>query len=141
MAPSFGLGAVPIGVRNATELEEAVNKFALLPEGALLILPDTFNTANRKLIIALARQQNLPAVYPLNFFAKEGGLMSYGGDLVDLLRRAATYVDRILRGNNAGDLPIQQATKFELFVNLKAAKEIGLTISPTLLARADEVIE
>ena len=67
--------------------------------------------------------------------------MSYGGDLVDLLRRAATYVDRILRGNNAGDLPIQQATKFELFVNLKAAKEIGLTVSPTLLARADEVIE
>jgi putative ABC transport system substrate-binding protein len=141
VAPSFGLGAVPIGVRNATELEKDVNRFALLPEGALLILPDTFTTTNRKLIIALARQQNLPAVYPLSFFAKEGGLMSYGGDLVDLLRRAATYVDRTLRGNNAGDLPIQQATKFELFVNLKAAKEIGLTISPTLLARADEVIE
>jgi putative tryptophan/tyrosine transport system substrate-binding protein len=141
VAPSFGLDAIPIGVRNATELEEEINRFALLPEGALLILPDTFNTTNRKLIIALARQEKLPAVYPLDFFAKEGGLMSYGGDLVDLLQRAATYVDRILRGNNAGDLPIQQATKFDLIINLKTAKVLGLTIPSTLLARADEVIE
>ena len=141
VAPSFGFAAFPIGVRDATELEEGVNKFSLLPGGALLILPDTFNTTNRKPIIALAEQQSLPAIYPLGFFAKDGGLMSYGGDLVDLLRRAALYVDRILRGDNAGDLPIQQATKFDLIINLKTAKVLGITVPPTLLARADEVIE
>jgi putative ABC transport system substrate-binding protein len=114
---------------------------SLLPGGALLILPDTFNTTNRKSIIASARQQGLPAIYPLSIFAKEGGLMSYGGDLVDLFGQAASYVDRILRGDKAGDLPIQQATKFDLVLNLKTAAAIGLTVPPALLARADEVIE
>jgi putative tryptophan/tyrosine transport system substrate-binding protein len=89
----------------------------------------------------LANQQKLPAVYPARFFATDGGLISYGGDLVDLLRRAASYVSLILRGANPGDLPIQQATKFELFINVKTAKSVGLTVPPHLLARADEVIE
>ncbi|MGA2999987.1 ABC transporter substrate-binding protein [Bradyrhizobium sp.] len=141
VASSFGFAAFPIGVRDATELEEGINKLSLIPGGSLLILPDTFNTINRKLIIASARQQNLPAVYPLSVFTKDGGLMSYGGDLVDLFKRAALYVDRILRGDKAGELPIQQATKFDLVVNLKTAKALGLDVPPTLLARADEVIE
>ena len=141
VAPSLGFAAFPIGVRDATDLEEGINKLSLLPGGALLILPDTFNTINRKPIIASARQQGLPAIYPLRVFAKDGGLMSYGGDLVDLFEQAASYVDRILRGDKVGELPIQQATKFDLVVNLKTAKTLGLTVSPTLLARADEVIE
>jgi putative ABC transport system substrate-binding protein len=141
VAPSFGFSAVPIGVSGASEIEEGINKLSLLPGGALLILPDTFNTINRKLIIASARQQGLPAIYPLTIYAKEGGLMSYGGNLVDLFGQAATYVDRILRGDKAGDLPIQQATKFDLVLNLRTAAAIGLTISSSLLARADEVIE
>ena len=141
VAPSFGLAAVPIGVSDASEIEEGINKLSLLPGGALLVLPDTFNTINRKAIIASARQQRLPAIYPLTIFAKEGGLISYGGNLVDLFGQAATYVDRILRGDKAGDLPIQQATKFDLVLNLRTAAAIGLTISSSLLARADEVIE
>jgi len=141
VAPSFGFAAVPIGVRSVSEIEEGINKLSLLPGGALLILPDTFNTINRKPIIASARQQGLPAIYPLTTFAKEGGLMSYGGDLVDLFGQAATYVDRILRGDRAGDLPIQQATKFDLVLNLGTAAALGLTIPSSLLARADEVIE
>jgi len=141
VAPSFGFAAVPIGVSSASEIEEGINKLSLLPGGALLILPDTFNTINRKSIIASARQQGLPAIYPLTIFAKEGGLMSYGGDLVDLFGQAASYVDRVLRGDKAGDLPIQQATKFDLVLNLKTAAAIGLTVPPSLLARADEVIE
>jgi putative ABC transport system substrate-binding protein len=106
VAPSFGFAAVPIGVSGTSEIEEGINKLSLLPGGALLILPDTFNTINRKLIIASARQHGLPAIYPLTIYAKEGGLMSYGGDLVELLGQAATYVDRILRGDKAGDLPM-----------------------------------
>jgi putative ABC transport system substrate-binding protein len=141
VAPSFGLAAVPIGVSDASEIEEGINKLSLLPGGALLVLPDTFNTTNRKAIIASARQQRLPAIYPLTIFAKEGGLISYGGNLVDLFGQAATYVDRILRGDKAGDLPIQQATKFDLVLNLRTAAAIDLTISSSLLARADEVIE
>jgi putative ABC transport system substrate-binding protein len=130
LAPTVGFEAVAIGVRVATK-----------PDGALLVLADTFNTANRKVIIALAIRQNIPAVYPSGFFTTDGGLLSYGGDLVDLLRRAASYVDRILKGDNPGDLPIQQATKFDLILNLKTAKAIGLTIPSTLLARANEVVE
>ena len=141
VAPSFGFSAVPIGISDASGIEEGINKLSLLPGGALLILPDTFNTINRKPIIASARQQGLPAIYPLTIFAKEGGLMSYGGDLVDLFGQAASYVDRILRGDKAGELPIQQATKFDLVLNLGTAAALGLTIPSSLLARADEVIE
>jgi putative ABC transport system substrate-binding protein len=141
VAPSFGFSAVPIGVSGASDIEERLNKLSVLPGGALLILPDTFNTINRKLIIASARQNGLPAIYPLTIYAKEGGLLSYGGDLVDLFGQAATYVDRILRGDKAGDLPIQQASKFDLALNLKTASGLGLTIPSSLLARADEVIE
>jgi putative ABC transport system substrate-binding protein len=141
VAPTIGFVTFPIGVRNATELEDGINNFSQQSDGALLILADTFTSANRKIIIDLARQHSLPAVYAAKFFPKEGGLISYGGDVVDLLRRAALYVDRILRGDKAGDLPVQQATKFELIVNLKTAKELGLAVPETLLARADEVIE
>jgi putative ABC transport system substrate-binding protein len=141
LAPTVGFEAVAIGVRDAGDLEAQIVKFATKPDGALLVLADTFNTANRKVIIALAIRQNIPAVYPSSFFATDGGLLSYGGDLVDLLRRAASYVDRILKGDNPGDLPIQQATKFDLILNLKTAKAIGLTIPSTLLARANEVVE
>jgi putative ABC transport system substrate-binding protein len=141
LAPIVGVGAFPIGVRNLADLEEGVTSFSHQPHGALLILPDTFNTANRKVIIALAARQSLPAVSGNRAFAWDGGLMSYGGDLVDLSRRAASYVDRILRGTNARDLPVQQATRFDLILNLKTAKALGLTVPPMLLARADEVIE
>ena len=141
VAPTIGFSVSPIGVHNTAELEKGINNFSRQPEGALLILPDTFTVTNRKIIIDLARRRSLPAVYPVKFFAKDGGLISYGGDVVDLVRRSALYVDRILRGDKVGDLPVQQATKFELVVNLKTAKELGLAVPETLLARADEVIE
>jgi putative tryptophan/tyrosine transport system substrate-binding protein len=141
VAPAVGFDFHPIGVRSVADVEEGIARFSQQPNSALLVLPDTFNTTNRKNIIGLARQHNLPAIYPSNFFAVDGGLLSYGGDLVDLLRRAASYVDRIFRGANAGDLPVQQATKFELIINLKTARTLGLNVSPMLLTRADRVIE
>jgi len=140
-APSFGIAVFPLGVRSPADVEVGINDFSRQPNGALLVLPDTFNTVNRKIIIGLANQQKMPAIYPSRFYATDGGLISYGGDLVDLLRRAASYVNLALRGANVGDLPVQQATKFELAVNLKTAKALDLTIPAHPLARADEVIE
>jgi putative ABC transport system substrate-binding protein len=131
----------PRAVRTTGEIEHAVNSFASLPAGGLVVLPDTTTSVNRKLIVGLAQHHRLPAIYPFRFFVADGGLLSYGLDVLDVFGRAASYVDRILRGENAGDLPIQAPTKFELAVNTTAAKAIGLTIPPTLLARADEVIE
>jgi putative ABC transport system substrate-binding protein len=104
-------------------------------------MPDSFNIVHRERIIALAAQNKLPAISPYRFIAAEGGLMSYGIDLVDLFRRAAGYVDRILKGEKPADLPVQTPTKYELLINLKTAKALGLDVPPTLLARADEVIE
>jgi len=111
------------------------------PGGGLVQIPDSFTVVHRELIIALAARHRLPAVYSNNVFAREGGLLSYAVESRDVFRRAATYVDRILKGARAGDLPVQQPNKFELVINLKAAKAMGLAVPPMLLALADEVIE
>jgi putative tryptophan/tyrosine transport system substrate-binding protein len=111
------------------------------PNTGLIVMPDIFILAHREQIIALAAQHRLPAAYAYRLFPASGGLMSYGTDLVDLFRRAAPYVDRILKGKKPSDLPVQTPTKYELVVNLNTAKALGLTIPPALLARADEVIE
>jgi putative ABC transport system substrate-binding protein len=111
------------------------------PGGGMILLPDSFTTTNRKPIIEAVARHRLPAVFPFKFFAAEGGLLSYGVDNSELYRRAAIYVDRILKGEKPADLPVQQPTKFELVINLKTAKALGLTVPPTLLSTADEVIE
>jgi putative ABC transport system substrate-binding protein len=128
-------------VHNDVEIEAAIVALAHEPGGGLINTPDPFTTGHRGLIMTLAKQHRVPAVYQLRQFALEGGLMSYGPDTHDIFRRSAWYVDRILRGEKPADLPVQAPTKLELVINLKTAKALGLTISPTLLARADEVIE
>jgi putative tryptophan/tyrosine transport system substrate-binding protein len=132
---------IPRAVRNAVQIDEAIEAFASTPAGGLIVLPDTTTSVNRRLIVGLAERHRLPATYPFRFFAADGGLLSYGLDVLDVFRQAASYVDRILRGEKVGDLPIQAPTKFELVINLKTARALGLAIPPTLLARADEVIE
>jgi putative tryptophan/tyrosine transport system substrate-binding protein len=127
-------------VRTAREAYQALTAFARERNGALVVLPDTFTVANRATIVALATEQRLPAVYPFKHFVQNGGLMSYGVDGADLYRRAAAYADRILKGADPGELPVQ-APKYELVVNLKAAKALGLDVPPPLLASADEVIK
>jgi putative tryptophan/tyrosine transport system substrate-binding protein len=124
-----------------SELEQAIAAVARNQLGGLIVLPDPFTTAHRELIIALAARHRVPAIYALRSFAAGGGLIAYGMDRVDLYRRAASYVDRILKGTKVADLPIQMPTRFELVINLKTAKALGLEVPPTLLARADEVIE
>ena len=118
-----------------------IEQVARQSTSALVLLPDLFNATNRQSIIALAARHRLPAVYPFRYFAASGGLMSYGTELLDTYRQAAAYVDRILKGERPSDLSVQQPTKFELVINLKAAKALGLEIPTTVLARADEVIE
>jgi putative tryptophan/tyrosine transport system substrate-binding protein len=140
-APSFGIEPIAIEAHDDGELERSVADFAAKPASGLIILPDAFTTGHRDLIVALAARYRLPAVYPLRVFAASGGLISDGGDPIDIFRRAASYVDRILKGANPGDLPVQTPTKFELVINLKTAKALGLDVPPMLLARADEVIE
>jgi putative ABC transport system substrate-binding protein len=139
-AQSFGVDPMQAPVRDVGEIKHAIEAFAREANGCLMILPDVSTTNYRNLIIALAAR-HLPAVYPYRYFAASGGLMSYGTDLADIYRRAATYVDRILKGAAPGDLPVQAPTKFELVINLTTAKELGLDVPPMLLARADEVIE
>jgi putative ABC transport system substrate-binding protein len=112
-----------------------------IPNKGLIFLPDAFTSARRESIVALAAQHHVPACYPLRIFTVAGGLMSYGVDVNQLFREAVSYVDRVLRGTSPGQLPVQAATKFELAINLNAAKALGLEVPPTLLARADEVIE
>jgi putative ABC transport system substrate-binding protein len=112
-----------------------------VPGGSLIVMPDAFTTVHRELIIELAARHRLPAIYPYRYHVDAGGLMSYGVDAVDLLRRAAPYIDRILKGEKPADLPVQAPTKYELVINLKTAKKLGLTVPPSLLALADEVIE
>ena len=127
--------------RNKEEIESAIAALGREPAGALVVIPDIPTLVHRDLIIALAAQHRVPAIYPFRYFVASSGLMSYGVDPVEMHRRAAAYVDRILRGEKAADLPVQAPTKFELVINLKTAKALGLTVPPTLLARADEVIE
>jgi putative ABC transport system substrate-binding protein len=140
-APSFGVEPIAAGVRDEGELERAVADCAAKPAGGLIVLPDAFTTNHRELIVPLAARHRLPAVYPLRVFAVSGGLVSNGGDPIDLFHRAASYVDRILKGAHPGDLPVQAPSKFELVINLKTANALGLSVPPMLLARADEVIE
>jgi len=140
-APSLGIEPAPTLVENVTDIERAIESFASAPNGGLVLIPDVTTTVHRDLIIALVARHRIPAVYYSRVFVAAGGLMSYGNDFVDLFRQAASYVDRILRGDKAGDLPMQAATKFETIINLKTAKALGLTVPPGLLVAADEVIE
>ena len=140
IAPSLGIELSPINSLDISEMEREIAEFARSPNGGLIVTVGG-TAVNRDLIIALAAKHRLPAVYPYHYFASDGGLMSYGPDTIEQYRRAATYVDRILKGEKPADLPVQAPTKYELIINLKAAKALGLTVSPTLLARADQVIE
>ena len=141
VAPSFGVEVSPVDVRDAGEIERAVTAFARSANGGLIVTASALAVVHRDLIVTLAARHKLPAVYPDRFFVTAGGLISYGPDPVDQYRRAAGYVDRILKGEKPADLPVQAPTKYELVINLKTAKALGLDVPPTLLARADEVIE
>jgi putative tryptophan/tyrosine transport system substrate-binding protein len=138
---SLGLGLIAAEAQNAPEIERAVNAFAREANGALIVLPNPTTFRHRELVIRLAAKHRLPAVYPYRYFVTEGGLMSYGTDLVEQYRQAGFYVDRILRGAKPADLPVQGPTKYETVLNLKTAKALGLTVPPGLLVAADEVIE
>jgi putative ABC transport system substrate-binding protein len=138
---STGIEIRTLPVGDTTELERAIRKLATSHNVALIVVNDIFTTGNRKLIVALAAELRLPAIYPFRYFVADGGLISYGPNSVEEYPRAASYADRILKGEKPGDLPIEQANKYYLVINLKTAKALGLTISPSILARADEVIE
>jgi putative tryptophan/tyrosine transport system substrate-binding protein len=140
-APSLLIKLLTAEVRNANEMKDVIEQFAREPDSALLVLPDLFTATNRRSIIALAVRHRLPAVYPFRYFVASGGLMSYGIETLETYRQAASYVARVLKGENPSDLPVQAPTKYELVINLKTAKALGLTVPPTLLATADEVIE
>jgi ABC-type uncharacterized transport system substrate-binding protein len=141
VAPSLGVEVSPVGLRDPDEIERGVAAFARGANGGLIVTAGALSLVHRDPIIALAARHRLPAVYPYRIFVVSGGLMSYGTDSTDSYRRAGGYVDRILKGEKPADLPVQQPTKFELAINLKTAKALGLDIPPTLLATADEVIE
>ncbi len=146
--PSIEAAAQPIDVdviksalRSPADVGPAIEQFGREANGGLIVLPSPFTIANRRSIIDAAALHRLPAIYPFRLFADEGGLMTYGSDRSDIFRRAASYVDRILKGESPANLPVQGPTKFEFVINLKTAKALGLAIPPTLLALADEVIE
>jgi putative ABC transport system substrate-binding protein len=141
VAPSFGVELRPIDMRKADEIERAVAAFARSSNGGLIVTAGSGSAMHRGLIIMLAARHQLPAVYSAHHFVTGGGLISYGPDRVDQYRQAAGYIDRILKGEKPSDMPVQAPTKYELVINLKTAKALGLTVPPTLLARADEVIE
>jgi putative ABC transport system substrate-binding protein len=140
-AASLAIVVVPTPVTDAADVERAITSFAREPNGGLVLLPSATVIEHRDLVITLAARHRVPAVYPFRFFVSAGGLMSYGTDLVEQHRQVAFYVDRILRGASAADLPVQAPTKYETVLNLRAAKALGLEVPPTLLVRADEVIE
>jgi putative tryptophan/tyrosine transport system substrate-binding protein len=141
VAPSLGVDASPVGVQDAGEIERAITAFARSSNGGLIVVPNATTIVHRELIISLAAQLHLPAVYGYRLFVTNGGLICYGPDMVDQCRRAASYADRILKGEQPANLPVQEPTKFELVINLTAAKALGIDVPTTLLARADEVIE
>jgi putative tryptophan/tyrosine transport system substrate-binding protein len=140
-ARSLSVVLIPAPVHDDVEIETAVIALGRAPRGGLVVMPDVFTEVHRVPIISAAARNNVPAIYSLSDFARDGGLLSYGPDPVDIFRRTATYVDRILRGAKPAELPVQLPIKFELVINLKTAKALGLTIPPNLLAIADEVIE
>jgi putative tryptophan/tyrosine transport system substrate-binding protein len=139
--PAFAMPFIAVGGRDAADFERGIEQFARESNGGLIILPSPNTLVHRRAIMAMAARHRLPAIYPYGFFAREGGLLSYGIVPADNFRRAAAYVDRILKGANPGELPVQVPTKFELVLNLKTAKTLGLEIPPKLLATADELIE
>ena len=141
VAPSLGLEVSPINARDAGEIERAITVFARVSNGGLIVTASALTAVHQDLIVALAGRHKLPTVYANRFMAANGGLISYGADFVDQYRCAAAYVDRILKGEKPADLPVQAPSKYELVINLKTAKALDLTVSPSLLARADEVIE
>jgi putative tryptophan/tyrosine transport system substrate-binding protein len=140
-ATSLSVSVTAAPVRDTEQLERAVGEFGGEPGGGLIVIPDTFTIAHRGILIAGAAQHRLPAFYPFRLFVADGGLFYYGTESIELYRRAASYVDRILRGTSPAELPIQYPTKFELVINLKTAKALGIEVPATLLARADEVVE
>jgi putative ABC transport system substrate-binding protein len=140
-APTFGVRLTPAAVRDAADIDQHLAAFAREPSGALVVLPSPVTIQHRQSIIAATARHRLPAVYPFRLFTVNGGLMSYGVEVPDLYKRAASYVDRILRGARVAELPVQQPTKYELTINLKTANALGLMVPPTLLALANEVIE
>jgi ABC-type uncharacterized transport system substrate-binding protein len=141
IARSLKVEPIAARVSDPAEIESTVTAIGREAGGSLIVMPDAFTTVHRQLIILLAARYALPAIYPYRYQAVDGGLLSYGVDTVDLMRRAAPYVDRILKGEKPADLPVQAPIKFELVINLRAAKVLGIKVPPTLLARADEVIE
>ena len=140
-APSLAITVVPGVVETDIDIRRTVESIASTPNGSILVTSDATTTAHRNVIIGLAAQHRLPAVYPFRVFVTEGGLMSYSVDIVDLVRKSASYVDRILRGEKPAALPVQTPTKYQTVLNLKTAKALGLTVPSSLLVRADEVIE
>jgi putative ABC transport system substrate-binding protein len=141
VAPPLGMEVSPINVRDAGEIERAVAAFARSADGGLIVTGSALATVHRNLIIALATRAKLPAVYYARYFVAAGGLISYGPDFADQFRRAAGYVDRILKGEKPADLPVQAPTRYELMINMKTAKALGIDVPPQLLARADEVLD
>ena len=142
VATSTGIDVRPVNLRDAGEIERAITAFARTPNGGLVVTAGSaLSVVHRDLIVTLAARHKLPAVYYERFFVTGGGLISYGADFIEQHRRAAGYVDRILKGEKPADLPVQAPTKYALAINLKTAKALGLTLPPSLLARADEVIE
>jgi putative tryptophan/tyrosine transport system substrate-binding protein len=141
VASSVRIDVSPVSVREPTEIEQAIATFASSPNGGMVLTASALSAVHHNLIISLAARYKLPTVYVEKYYVADGGLISYGPDFIDQYRRAADYVDRILRGEKPADLPVQAPTKYELAINIKTAKALGLDIPPTLLARADEVIE
>ena len=141
VAPSLGVELSPVDVRDAPEIERAITAFSRSSNGGLIVTPSALTTRHRDLIVTLAAQHKLPAVYANRYFITGGGLISYGPNFIDQYRQAAGYVDRILKGEKPADLPVQAPTKYELIINLKTAKALGIEVPPMLRARADEVIE
>ena len=141
VAPLLGVEFTVIDARDSGDIERGITSFAAKPNGGLIVVVAAFATAHRDVIITLAAQHRLPAIYPYRYYVTSGGLISYGPDTIDQYRQAAGYVDRILKGEKPADLPVQAPTKYETVINLQTAKSLGLTIPETLLATADEVIQ